>query len=128
MSHAEQREFHYVELIGRWRLQVTTEFRQFVERSIREQAPAHLVEAALSEALHEAEGAEFELDADGRFVSRSHGVELLAASVEVPPGPLRVMAFEKAPGQRVEMRLGTPHELRVLQTGKPEMAFRRVAP
>ncbi len=129
MSESGQRQFRYAELVGRWRLRVTEEFREFVGRSVREHAPAHLAEAARREALHEAEGAEFELCADGRFVSRSHGVELLSAKVEVERErePMRVLAFEKAPGQRVEMRLVDANEVRVLQAGKPEMAFERVA-
>jgi hypothetical protein len=127
MSKAGQRQFRYAELVGRWRLRVTEEFREFVARSVRERAPAYLAEAALREALHEAEGAEFELCADGRFVSRSHGVELLSAEVDVGREPMLVLAFEKAPGQRVEMRLVDANEVRVLQTGKPEMAFERVA-
>lgn len=128
MSDPGPREFRYVELVGRWGLRVTEEFREFVVRSIREHAPAHLVERALREALHEAEGAELELCADGRFVSRSHGEELLSANIDFSPAPMCALAFEKAPGQRVEMRLVAADEVRVLQTGKPEMVFERVGP
>jgi hypothetical protein len=126
MNEPDLGRFRYEELVGRWRLRVTVEFREFVERSVRAQAPEHLVAAALREALHEAEGAELELCPDGRFVSRSHGAELLSANVHVRQEPMLVLAFEKAPGQRVEMRLVTANEVRVLQSGKPEMRFDRV--
>jgi len=119
--------FHYFELVGRWRLRLSPDFRAFVEARIQQQRLAEAAaEAALAAAWHEACGAEFELSADGTFISRSHGCELLRAAVAFDAGPMSALEFEKAPGATVRMLRSAPDVLLVQQPGTPDLCFDRV--
>jgi hypothetical protein len=119
--------FHYRDLVGSWKLCVTVEMRQFIDREVTSKVDdPQRVREALAEAHAEAEGAEFELLADGTFISRSSGVELLRVSVPVVLEAIDELSFEKAPGATVSMRLVTSDRVEVRQPGKPVMAFERI--
>lgn len=123
---SEPREFRYADLIGRWRLRLTPAFRDFVIGSLAHDAPPHLAGTTPETALHEAAGAELEFLADGCFISRSHGIELLRAQIPTTDASLRELIFEKAPGQQVQVRFVSAGELAVQQPNKPTMQFERV--
>lgn len=111
---------------GSYRLDVSPELLDFIERAFVEPAAAEQREAVRAEALHELEGAEIVLEADGTLLSRSHGVELLRAQIPLDAFAAPKVVFEKAPGLLVELERIEPGTIIARHPGKPLLTFRRV--
>ena len=113
------------ELSGTYRLVVSDELLAFIERRFVEPAPASEREAVRAEALREAAGAEIEIQADGTFVSRSHGQEfyrILLAPALTDDGEV---SFQKPGGPLVTLRFLGRKTILALQDGKPPATFER---
>ncbi len=112
---------------GSYRLTVSPELLEFVEHAFVEPAATEQREAVRAEALHELEGAEVALEADGTLLSRSHGVELLRTRIPLAAFATSKIVFEKAPGLRVALELVEPDTIIASHPGRPPMRFRRVS-
>lgn len=128
--------FRFADLVGRYRLVVTDELRDFVERAFVEKAPANERERIRRDALDEAEKAELVIDADGTIASRSGDDEFYRVKVPVHEGELDALHFEKpatapnavsSPGpQGVTLVLVDSDRLVAHQADKPAAEFRRI--
>jgi len=118
--------FRFVQLVGRYRLVVTSELLLFIERTFIEPLPVAEREAARSEAIAEANAAELELTAEGVFISRSGGQEFFRVNLGLDLADHEQLDFEKAPGQRVTLRPLNQDTLLATQPGRPATEFRRV--
>src|SRR5665213_3350108 len=96
--------FRFAEVVGTYRLVITSELLMFIERTFVEPSPVAEREGARSEALAEANAAEIEFTADGVFVSRSGGREFFRVHLDLTSADHDSLDFEKAPGERVSIR------------------------
>jgi hypothetical protein len=115
----------YAEMVGRYRLEVTSELRAFIERAFVESAPASHQAAVRAAALDEASGSELELHADGTLVSRSGAQEFVRVRLPTTELDDSGILFEKAPGVGVRLEIHDPDTLIAHQAGKPAARFRR---
>lgn len=112
---------------GSYRLVVSSDLLDFVERTFVEPAAAAERGAVRADALHEIEGAEISLEADGTLLSRSHGVELLRTRIPLDAFATSKVVFEKAPGLCVELELVEADIIIARHPGRPLMIFRRAS-
>ena len=120
--------FRFAQLVGNYRLVVSPALVAFIERAFVEPTPAAQQAAIRAEALAEAAAAELVVQADGTIISRAGAVEFYRIQLELVAGHVEQLAFEKAPGQGVVLRLLDADTLVALQAGKPEAIFRRQTP
>ena len=118
--------FRFAEVVGTYRLVITSELLVFIERTFVEPLPVAEREGARGEALAEANAAEIELTADGVFISRSGGQEFFRVRLELNLPDYDQLDFEKAPGERVSVRPLNKDTLLAIQPGRPPAEFRRV--
>ncbi|HEV8244447.1 MAG TPA: hypothetical protein VGP93_01635 [Polyangiaceae bacterium] len=119
-------KFRFKDLVGRYRLVVSAELLAFIERAFVQPAAETAREAVRAEALHEAEGAEFEITADGWAISRSHDQEFYRVPLRAEDREYDDLRFEKAPAVVVILTLRDRDTLLAEQEGKPIAEFRRV--
>ena len=117
--------YRIAELAGTYRLVVSDELLAFIERSFVEPAPATEREAVRADALREAAGAELEIQADGTFVSRSHGQEFYRTSLAPALSDEGEVTFRKPDGPIVTLRFLGRDTVLALQDGKPPATFQR---
>lgn len=123
--------FHFAEIVGRYRLVVSPELLEFVERAFVDPAPPSERDAVRAEALHEARGAELEITPDGRVISRSHDQEFYCIPLPGVDTENQALAFEelrfdKGPSSPVTLRLADGDTVHAIQPGKPLAVFRRI--
>jgi hypothetical protein len=120
--------FRFAEVVGTYRLVVTSELLQFIERAFVEPLPVAEREGARGEALAEANAAEIEFTADGVFISRAGGQEFFRVRLDLNLNltDYDQLDFEKTRGQRVTVRPLNKDTLLVVQPGKPPAEFRRL--
>ncbi|HEX6273079.1 MAG TPA: hypothetical protein VFZ53_08570 [Polyangiaceae bacterium] len=120
--------FHFSELVGRYRLQVTDELIEFIERAFVAPAAPGERERVRRETLGEARAAELEIFADGTIVSRAGTREFYR--VRTTPGvrTYEQFQFEKAPGMPVSLVLEGSGRLFAHQPTKPIAEFERCSP
>lgn len=121
-------KFGFLELVGRYRLEVTDELRGFVERVFVDPAPASERAAVRADALEEANGAELEACPDGTIVSRSRGQEFYRVKVDPAATGLEELAFDKSAGVSVRLEMRDANTVVAHQAGKLTVVFRRVPP
>src|SRR5688500_8612209 len=102
---------------GRYRLVIADTLLAFIERSFVEPAPEPERARIRAEALAEAEAAELEIRPDGTIVSRAGAHEFYRAQLPVAD-QVTELTFEKAPGQRVTLRLCDDGSLLAIQPDK----------
>jgi len=117
--------FRFSEIAGLYRLVLSPELLEFVERTFVEPAPASERAAIRAAALAEAAAAELVIDPDGTVVSRAGATAFYRISLEAPEGAVEELSFEKAPGQAVTLRLLDSERLLAIQPGKPGAVFTR---
>lgn len=117
-------KFRLVDLVGIYRLVVSAELLEFIEKAFVEPQPLNARDAIRAEALEEAAGAELEITPDGQAISRSNGVEFYRVPLELGDSEVDELVFEKAPS--IFVTLTVPERGRVLahQVGKPVAEFR----
>lgn len=119
--------FRFGEIVGRYRLLVSPELLEFIERAFVEPAALEQRDAIRAEALHEAAGSELEVTPDGHVISRSHEQQFYRIAL---PGLRDVeyeeLCFEKGPSAPVSLRLVDKDTVRATQPGKPVVDFRRL--
>jgi hypothetical protein len=120
--------FRYEEIVGTYRLAITSELLTFIDRTFVEPLPVAERDGIRREALAEANGAEIEFTADGVFVSRLGGQEFFRVRLELESTDHDQLDFEKAPGERVTVRPLNKDTLLAIQPGRPPAEFRRVQP
>lgn len=120
--------FRFAQLVGNYSLVVSSEILAFIERALVEPAPAAEQAAIRAEALAEAAAAQLVIQADGTLISRAGAAEFYRIRVAPADGQVEQLAFEKAPGQGVVLRMLDVDTLVAAQTGKPDAVFRRQAP
>jgi hypothetical protein len=118
-------KFRYVDLVGRYRLQMTDDLRAFIERVFVDPAPASERAAVRKEALDEAAGSELEAYADGTLVSRSRGQEFFRVKVDPTGAGLEELGFEKTAGVPVRLEMRDADTVIAHQAGKLTVVFRR---
>lgn len=123
--------FQFREIVGRYRLVVSPELLEFVERAFVEPAPPPERDAIRAEALHEAAGAELEVTPDGRVISRSHDqqfycIPLPGVETGSQDRAYEELRFEKGPSSPVSFRLVDVDTVHAIQPGKPLAVFRRI--
>ena len=117
--------FSFAQLVGRYSLVVSPELLAFVERTFIDPAPVTEREAVRAEALAEAAAAQLVIEPDGTLISRAGAVEFYRIQLPAGPGRLEQLAFEKAPGQSVVLRMLDADTVVAAQPGKPDAVFRR---
>lgn len=120
--------FRFAQLVGSYRLVVSAELVTFIERAFVEPAPAAEQAAIRAEALTEAGSAQLVIGADGTIISRAGVAEFYRIQLSRVEGQLEELTFEKAPGQRIVLRMKDGDTLVAVQAGKPDALFRREAP
>ena len=120
--------FHFAELVGQYGLVVSPELLAFVERVFVATAPAAERASVRADALAEAAAAQLVVEADGTLISRAGAAEFYRIKLAPATEPLEQLAFEKAPGQGVVLRMLDADTLVALQSGKPDAVFRRLTP
>lgn len=120
--------FRFAQLVGSYRLVVSAELLAFVERAFVEPAPAVEQAAIRAEALAEAAAAELVVQPDGTLISRADAVEFYRIRLPATDGEVEQLAFEKAPGQGVVLRMSDADTVVAAQNGKPDAVFRRKSP
>jgi hypothetical protein len=121
-------KFRFLDLVGRYRLEVTDELRAFIERVFVDPAPASERAAVREDALKEAAGAELEALPDGTLVSRSRGQEFFRVKVDPNAADLDELAFDKSAGVSVRLEMLDADTVIAHQAGKLTVVFRRAAP
>src|SRR5688572_2782708 len=124
VSHVK---FRFSDLVGRYRLEVTEELLEFIERVFVDPAPPTEREAVRAEARDEAAGAELEALPDGTVVSRSRGQEFYRVKAEAGAGELEQLDFEKSAGVSVRLEMRDLETVIAHQAGKLTVVFRRVS-
>jgi hypothetical protein len=117
--------FHFAQLVGHYRLVVSPELLEFVERTFVEPAPPGEQAAIRAEALAEAAAAQLVIEPDGTLISRTDAAELYRILLEIPQNLVEELSFEKAPGHVVTLRLLDANRLLAEQPGKPNAVFER---
>ena len=126
--------FRFGEIVGRYRLVVSPELLEFIERAFVEPAALEQRDAIRAEALHEAAGSELEVTSDGHVISRSHEQQFYRIALAAPAGlcaprgdlEYEELCFEKGPSAPVSLRLVDKDTVRATQPGKPVTEFRRL--
>ena len=118
--------FRFAELVGAYRLVVTSDLRMFIERTFVEPLPVAERDARRAEALAEASAAQIEFTPDGFFVSRSGAQVIFRVRLNLDLTDHDQLNFEKSPGQRVTIRRLNEDTLIALQPSRPPAEFRRV--
>lgn len=113
------------EFAGTYRLCMTPELLEFIERTFVAPNPPEAQAAIRSEALREAEGAEIELGEDGTFISRSQGQEFYRLSLPAALDDQGELSFQKPSGERLTLRFPDHNTVLAVQNGKPTTTFRR---
>ncbi len=111
--------------VGRYRLLVSDELLAFIERTFVEPAPETERERVRRQALAEAALAELEIEADGTVISRAGAEEFYRLRLPMANELVDTVAFEKAPGQPVTLRLHDANTLVAVQPHKPDTVFVR---
>ena len=120
--------FRFAQLVGSYRLVVSAELLAFIECAFVAPAPAAEQAAIRAEALAEAAAAQLIIEADGTISSRAGAAEFYRIEVIVgEEGQLEQLAFEKAPGHGVVLRMLDADTLVAAQADKPDAIFRRLA-
>ena len=117
--------FRFEDIVGRWRLVVSDALLEFVERTFVEPAPPGERERVRREALDEANAAELVVEADGTMVSRAGASEFYRVAIDVKPGALEAVHFEKAPGVLVTLVRDEAGHLVAHQPNKLPVEFSR---
>jgi hypothetical protein len=120
--------FRFAQLVGSYSLVVSAELLAFIERAFVAPAPAAEQAAIRGEALAEAAAAQLIIEANGTISSRAGAAEFYRIQVVAGEGQLEQLAFEKAPGHGVVLRMLDADTLVAAQAGKPDAFFRRLAP
>jgi hypothetical protein len=120
-------KFCFSDLVGCYRLEVTEELLEFIERVFVDPAPPTEREAVRAEARQEASGAELEALSDGTVVSRSQGQEFYRVKVDPGAAELEQLDFEKSAGVSVRLEMRDRDTVVAHQAGKLTVVFRRVA-
>jgi hypothetical protein len=120
-------KFRFLDLVGRYRLEVTDDLRAFIERVFVDPAPASERAAVRQEALDEAAGSELEAYPDGTLVSRSRGQEFFRVKVDPAAAELEELGFDKSAGVAVRLEMRDPDTVIAHQAGKLTVVFRRAA-
>jgi len=118
--------FRFAEIVGTYRLVVTSELRIFIERTFVDPLPAAERDASRAEALAEAGAAEIELSPDGFFISRSGAQVFFRVQLNLDLTDHEQLNFEKSPGQSVTIRRLSDDTLLALQPGRPPAEFRKL--
>ena len=118
--------FRFAEIVGTYRLVVTSELRMFIEQTFVDPLPAAERDASRVEALAEASAAEIEFTPDGFFVSRSGAQVFFRVRLGLDLTDHDELNFEKSPGERVTIRRLDDDTLLALQPGRPPAEFRRL--
>lgn len=118
--------FRFAEIVGTYRLILTSELRMFIEQTFVSQMPITERDASRAEALLEANAAEIEFTAQGFFISRSGAQEFFRVRLNLDLTEYEQLNFEKAPGESVTVRRLSDDTLLALQPGRPPAEFRRV--
>jgi hypothetical protein len=118
--------FRFTDIVGTYRLQVSDELREFVERAFVDRAPPEARDVVRAEALHEAGGGEIEIHEDGTFVSRSHGQEFYRVTLAPDLDEHDDVTFAKPSGEPVRLRLVDPDTVEADQPGRPLARFGRI--
>jgi len=118
--------FCHFELIGRYRLTISPDLLEFIERTFVATAPAASRAAVRAEALREAEGSELEISGDGTIVSRAHDLELFRTTVAPSVERVDAITFDKPTGP-VTLRMSDADTVVAHQPHKPLATFRRTA-
>jgi hypothetical protein len=116
--------FRLVDLAGRYRLVVTADLREHIERTFVSRAPEGARDQVRAEALHEAEGSEIEITAEAVLISRSHGREFLRVTLGATSDAVQEVCFEKA-GSPARLRLIDRDTVVVWHADKPPTVFQR---
>jgi hypothetical protein len=116
--------FEFRRFAGRYRLVVSDTLLAFIERTFVELAPKAERDRIRAEALAEATAAELEIHSDGTIVSRAGAHEFYRVQVAAG-GAVSELAFEKAPGVPVTLKLREDGSLLAMQPGKPSITFVR---
>lgn len=117
--------FTFADLVGTYRLAVTDELVEFVERAFVEAAPRAERERVRREALEEARAAELVIHPDGTIVSRAGAQEFYRVRASRDDCAYERFEFEKAPGRPVALVLVSPDRLLAYQPDKPVAEFER---
>ncbi|MEO6600823.1 MAG: hypothetical protein ABIQ16_13175 [Polyangiaceae bacterium] len=122
--------FRFAEIVGTYRLAITSELLVFIERTFVEPLPVADRELARASTLAEAQGAEIEFTPDGVFISRSGAQEFFRVRLDLDLDLTRheQLDFEKSPGVAVTVRPLDEDTLIAIQPGRPPANFRRVKP
>lgn len=118
-------KFRFADLVGRYRLIVSAEILDFIERAFVSVAPLPEQEQVRQAALSDASSAEIEFLPDGAFISRESGQVLLTRLLEIDDSEREHWEFEKAPGQRVRVERLADGSLSIRQPERPLAQFRR---
>ena len=118
--------FRFAEIVGIYRLVVTSELRMFIEQTFVEPLPVVERDASRAEALSEASAAEIEFTSDGFFISRSGAQVFFRVRLNLDLADHDQLNFEKSPGERVTVRRLNHDTLLALQPGRPPAEFRRL--
>lgn len=120
--------FQFSQLVGSYGLVVSPELLAFIERAFVVPAPAPERDAIRAEALAEAAAAQLVVEVDGTLISRAGAAEFYRIRLTPAAGQLEQLAFEKAPGQGVVLRMLDADTVVAAQAGRPDAVFRRLAP
>jgi len=118
--------FRFAEIVGTYRLVVTSELRLFIEQTFVDPLPVAERDAGRTEALAEAGAAEIEFTPDGFFISRSGAQVFFRVRLNLDRADYDQLDFEKSAGQRVTVRRLNDDTLLALQPGRPPAEFRRL--
>jgi len=118
--------FRFAEIVGAYRLVVTSELRLFIEQTFVDPLPVAERDTGRAEAFAEASAAEIEFTPDGFFISRSGAQVFFRVRLNLDLTDHDQLDFEKSPGQRVTVRRLNDDTLLALQPGRPPAEFRRL--
>jgi hypothetical protein len=118
--------FYFADLVGRYRLVMTDELVEFIERAFVAPAPPADRERVRREALEEAGSAELEIHAGGMIVSRAGAQEFYRVHTSPDGRAYERFDFDKAPGMPVMLVLASSERLLAQQPNKPVAEFRRI--
>jgi hypothetical protein len=116
--------FEFRRFAGRYRLVVTDTLLAFIERTFVDPAPRAERDRIRAEALAEAAAAELEIHSNGTIISRAGAHEFYRVQVAAV-GQVSELAFEKAQGEPVTLKLREDGSLLASQPGKPSVTFVR---
>jgi len=118
--------FRFAQIVGSYRLVVTSQLRVFIEQTFVEHLPIAERDMARTEALAEASASEIEFTPDGVFISRCGAQVFFRVRLNLALADYEQLEFEKSPGERVSVRRLDDDTLLALQPGRPPAEFRRL--